>query len=71
MVSLPANSIPSQPAYFRGDLLFLTNHPEPVRVGDVVVFRIRGRNIPIVHRVLKVHEKDDGLVSPLFLYIPS
>jgi len=52
-----------QPAYYRGDLLFLTNHPEPVRVGDVAVFRIKGRNIPIVHRVIKVHEKEDGYVK--------
>jgi len=52
-----------QPAYYRGDLLFLTNYPEPFRVGDVVVFKVRGRNIPIVHRVIKVHEKEDGYVK--------
>lgn len=47
-----------EPAFHRGDLLFLTNHAEePVRAGDIVVFKIEGREIPIVHRVLKVHEK--------------
>lgn len=47
-----------EPAFFRGDLLFLTNpKDEPVRVGDIVVFKIRGREIPIVHRVIKIHEK--------------
>lgn len=47
-----------EPAFFRGDLLFLTNpKDEPVRVGDIVVFKIRGRDIPIVHRVIKIHEK--------------
>ena len=47
-----------EPAFFRGDLLLLTNHrEEPIRAGDIVVFRIEGRDIPIVHRVLKVHEK--------------
>lgn len=47
-----------EPAFQRGDLLFLTNHAEePVRVGDIVVFKINGRDIPIVHRVIKVHEK--------------
>lgn len=47
-----------EPAFFRGDLLFLTNpQDEPVRVGDIVVFKIRGRDIPIVHRVIKIHEK--------------
>ena len=50
-----------EPAFHRGDLLFLTNHSEdPVRVGDIVVFKIKGRDIPIVHRVIKLHEKEDG-----------
>lgn len=47
-----------EPAFYRGDLLFLTNYKdEPIRVGDIIVFRIDGRDIPIVHRVLKVHER--------------
>ena len=47
-----------KPAFFPGDLLLLTNNrEEPIRAGDIVVFRIEGRDIPIVHRVLKVHEK--------------
>lgn len=47
-----------EPAFHRGDLLFLTNRiEEPIRVGEIVVFRIEGREIPIVHRVLKIHEK--------------
>lgn len=47
-----------EPAFHRGDLLFLTNcDEEPVRVGEIVVFKIEGRDIPIVHRVIKLHEK--------------
>lgn len=47
-----------EPAFFRGDLLFLTNYEEdPIRVGEIVVFKVEGRDIPIVHRVLKLHEK--------------
>ena len=47
-----------EPAFFRGDLLLLTNdREEPIRAGDIIVFRIDGRDIPIVHRVLKVHER--------------
>lgn len=50
-----------EPAFHRGDLLFLTNRVEdPIRVGEIVVFRIEGREIPIVHRVLKIHEKENG-----------
>lgn len=47
-----------EPAFHRGDLLFLTNfREEPVRVGEIVVFKVEGRDIPIVHRVIKLHEK--------------
>lgn len=53
-----------EPAFHRGDLLFLTNRVEdPIRVGEIVVFRIEGREIPIVHRVLKIHEKQNGHVK--------
>lgn len=47
-----------EPAFYRGDLLFLTNYQEdPIRVGEIVVFKVEGREIPIVHRVIRVHER--------------
>ncbi len=46
-----------EPAFQRGDILFLNNDDSPIRVGEIVVFKISDRDIPIVHRVLKVHEK--------------
>ncbi len=49
-----------EPAYYRGDILFLNMGRRPVRVGEVVVFNIEGRDIPIVHRVVKVHERRPG-----------
>ncbi|XP_007479282.3 signal peptidase complex catalytic subunit SEC11A isoform X1 [Monodelphis domestica] len=53
-----------EPAFHRGDLLFLTNRIEdPIRVGEIVVFKIEGREIPIVHRVLKIHERQDGHIK--------
>lgn len=54
-----------EPAFQRGDILFLNNSVEQVFVGDVVVFKIKDRDIPIVHRILKVHEKPDGRVELL------
>jgi signal peptidase len=46
------------PFHNRGDLLLLTNyHAEPIRASDVVVFEIRGYDIPIIHRVIRVHER--------------
>lgn len=47
-----------EPAFQRGDILFLTNYDDPVQVGEIVVFKIAGREIPIVHRVLRVHERN-------------
>lgn len=45
-----------EPAFYRGDLLFLTNPPNtPYQIGDVTVYKIPGQNIPIVHRVLETH----------------
>lgn len=46
-----------EPAFQRGDILFLTNTNAPIRAGEIVVFKIKDRDIPIVHRVMKVHEK--------------
>ncbi|CAJ0578418.1 unnamed protein product, partial [Mesorhabditis spiculigera] len=72
-----------EPAFFRGDLLMLTNNQEdPVRAGDITVFKIDGRDIPIVHRVIKVHEKtahdtkiltkgDNNQVDDRGLYAPG
>jgi signal peptidase I len=46
-----------EPAFQRGDVLFLNNHDAAINVGEVVVFKIAGKDIPIVHRVLRVHEE--------------
>ena len=73
-----------EPAFYRGDLLMLTNDvDEPIRAGDITVFKvcgltlffvtshyllriqIEGRDIPIVHRVIKVHER--GINETKFL----
>lgn len=46
-----------EPAFYRGDLLFLTNPPnERYHTGDITVYRIPGADIPIVHRVLETHD---------------
>lgn len=46
-----------EPAFYRGDLLFLTNPAsEHYRTGDITVYKIPGADIPIVHRVLETHD---------------
>nr|XP_043615626.1 signal peptidase complex catalytic subunit SEC11C-like [Erigeron canadensis] len=48
-----------EPAFQRGDILFLRMGEDPIRAGEIVVFNIDRREIPIVHRVIKVHERND------------
>lgn len=49
-----------EPAFQRGDILFLWNRDTFARVGDVVVYEIKGKSIPIVHRVLREHRSNDN-----------
>lgn len=44
-----------EPAFQRGDILFLWNREPRVDVGDIVVYNVKNRDIPIVHRVLRQH----------------
>ena len=45
-----------EPAFYRGDLLFLSMPKERFRVGDITVYKMPQADIPIVHRVLEVHD---------------
>ncbi|GLU18469.1 hypothetical protein SLE2022_347680 [Rubroshorea leprosula] len=49
-----------EPGFKRGDILFLHMSKYPIRAGEIVVFNVDGREIPIVHRVIKVHERQDS-----------
>ncbi|OAX84553.1 signal peptidase complex catalytic subunit SEC11 [Emergomyces africanus] len=42
-----------EPAFQRGDLLFLWNRSPRTDVGEIVVYNVRGKDIPIVHRVMR------------------
>lgn len=49
-----------EPTFYKGDILTLYKDDSPMNVGDIVVFKIPTREIPIVHRVLEVHTRADG-----------
>ena len=50
-----------EPGFYRGDILFLNQPKDHLVPGDIVVFNTDGREIPIVHRIIKVHQKsEDG-----------
>ena len=41
-----------EPAFQRGDLLFLWNRGD-TQIGEIVVYNVKGKDIPIVHRVVR------------------
>ncbi|GMF08191.1 unnamed protein product [[Candida] boidinii] len=45
-----------EPAFQRGDILFLWNRQEYLNLGDIVVYEREGKDIPIVHRILREHK---------------
>jgi signal peptidase I len=49
-----------EPGFYRGDILFLYMGKQPIRAGEIVVFNIDGRDIPIVHRAIKVHQRTNS-----------
>lgn len=81
----------SNPCIQNGDVggsykkrLFLTNDvSDPIRVGEILVFKVTGRDIPIVHRVMKLHQEtgtgaikfltkgDNNFVDDRGLYAPG
>ena len=42
-----------EPAFQRGDILFLWNRGQETQIGEVVVYNVKGKDIPIVHRVVR------------------
>ena len=54
-----------EPAFYRGDILFLHMGFTPFRAGDIVVFKVADREIPIVHRIIKVRLMHGGRVRRL------
>lgn len=45
------------PAFERGDILFLARGSTPISAGDICVFKLSDREIPIVHRAIRVHRE--------------
>ena len=65
-----------EPAFHRGDLLFLTMSQKPIEVGEITVYQVPGTAIPIVHRVIETRETCvSSLQSPILsidrVHVPS
>lgn len=44
-----------EPAFQRGDILFLWNREPYLHVGDIIVYKTAVRDVPIVHRIVREH----------------
>ena len=51
-----------EPAFYRGDLLLVTHFSEDLKMGDIIVFKVKNQVIPIVHRamVLQINQNQKG-----------
>ncbi|XP_074273562.1 uncharacterized protein LOC141597112 [Silene latifolia] len=49
-----------EPGFRRGDILFAILDKSPFHAGEILVFKIKDKDIPIVHRVIKVHRQRDS-----------
>ena len=52
-----------EPAFQRGDLLFLWNRDKQAEVGEIVVYNVKGKDIPIVHRIVRKHPSTDEMTT--------
>lgn len=50
-----------EPTFYKGDILTLSQPSRPYDIGDIVVFKIPGKEIPIVHRILEIHTDEYGV----------
>lgn len=42
-----------EPAFQRGDLLFLENRKPQGHLGSIIVYEVEDKTIPIVHRIVR------------------
>eukprot|EP00768_Dysnectes_brevis_P003771 gnl/Dysnectes_brevis/2684_a3250_2338.p1 GENE.gnl/Dysnectes_brevis/2684_a3250_2338~~gnl/Dysnectes_brevis/2684_a3250_2338.p1 ORF type:complete len:188 (-),score=13.01 gnl/Dysnectes_brevis/2684_a3250_2338:40-603(-) len=57
-----------EPGFKRGDILLVSDNEYPLQTGDVVVYALEGKFIPIVHRLLDRRTLMlDGETTPVFI----
>jgi len=54
VVAVESNSM--IPVFYKGDILVLNGaDPSQLKIGDVIVFSVPGRDVPVVHRIVKIN----------------
>lgn len=49
-----------EPGFRRGDALFLNMKASPIQSGEIIVFKIEGKETSIVHRVITAHRRHNA-----------
>ncbi|OQE44790.1 hypothetical protein PENCOP_c002G03713 [Penicillium coprophilum] len=75
-----------EPAFQRGDLIFLSNREQVIHTGDIPVIWTPGKPLPMVHRVITVNYEvetnghlkqmiltkgDNNAIDDSFMYLPG
>ncbi|OJJ04883.1 hypothetical protein ASPVEDRAFT_137531 [Aspergillus versicolor CBS 583.65] len=74
-----------EPAFQRGDLIFLSNRQQSVQPGDIPVIWIPGKPLPMVHRAITVDYQivdgglkqtiltkgDNNAIDDRYMYVPG
>jgi signal peptidase len=47
-----------EPVFSKGDIIFVTHNKEPFVIGEIIVYNIPSKDIPIVHRIIDIWDKD-------------
>ncbi|KAF1998683.1 signal peptidase I [Amniculicola lignicola CBS 123094] len=58
---LVVSSESMEPAFYRGDVIFLSNCQQKIHVGDIPVVWFQNRSLPMVHRAIEVHYAADSV----------
>ena len=56
------------PTMDRGDILAIIT-PQTYQVGDIIVFKVKDREIPIIHRVIQLHEELKKMICEFFFFV--
>ena len=49
-----------EPVLYRGDIVIIDKNPSSVQVGDIVVYQATWFPQPVIHRVIKIGEDQNG-----------
>lgn len=52
-----------EPVLYRGDIVIIDTNPSTIQVGDIVVYHANWFNQPVIHRVIKIGQDQNGATA--------